>query len=582
MKINHYFKLALFLLLFVFLGCQEDSINTIESLDNKEVFKTNHESHSDFERVALSQLEGNQLFSKLSTKFKANKFFDVSLKTVSTNKTTPIVIVTDTISVIEKQSYTSYTLLVKTSDQKPNQTKNLVLEDNNGIQEAFILTYTFEDDWLLARSNGSDILPKGTVSLEKFDVSGISSKGASTARERCGWVTITVPAPCGCGHYSLRDCKGCNYSPRWPTTSTSSLYICENTGGGNGGTDLYATEETDLIITGGWPTPNDNNDYSQTVMMLEDTSEMVIYAMIVQMNTMLNNTLTQNEKDYLKANPFEAVELNNFLLANDTLEGREIINKAISSLFNLDRLKVEFEMPNFDPINTPWLDRLRDAAKKIAELINNPKTPAFVKILLITNLDNNLSIALTATALNYNINAFRSDETQKQQTFNQSGREGVGILLYEFANGKGPDTRDFNYSGDMVAKMFEGQVAEDLKADFFNLLQIKNWSFGQFVNEGVMPSGYGFSPGHTTFSDSFAKHIRANDVQFFVGGANIKYLRSSESGYVIVELTNPTSRNSLLLHIGDNYERDGSNSGNNRPLSTIIQTFRFKLKINRL
>jgi hypothetical protein len=66
-------------------------------------------------------------------------------------------------------------------------------------------------------------------------------------------------------------------------------------------------------------------------------------------------------------------------------------------------------------------------------------------------------------------------------------------------------------------------------------------------------------------------------VQFFIGGASIKYYPSNEAGYIIVDLTNGNSRNSLLLHSGDSYDRDGS--GNNRPLSTIKQAFKFKLKI---
>lgn len=62
-----------------------------------------------------------------------------------------------------------------------------------------------------------------------------------------------------------------------------------------------------------------------------------------------------------------------------------------------------------------------------------------------------------------------------------------------------------------------------------------------------------------------------------MGGASAKYSPSSDYEWIIVELKNGTSRNSLLLHRGENYIRDGS--GINLPLSTIWQTFRFKLKI---
>lgn len=105
-----------------------------------------------------------------------------------------------------------------------------------------------------------------------------------------------------------------------------------------------------------------------------------------------------------------------------------------------------------------------------------------------------------------------------------------------------------------------------------------NLTFSQFITNGnVIHGNNAFSPGHTSNTDSFNKHVNANWVQFFVGGTRAKYYPSSDPCWIIVELTNETSRNSLLLHVGDNYDRNGT--GINRSLSTIKQIFRFKLKI---
>lgn len=67
-------------------------------------------------------------------------------------------------------------------------------------------------------------------------------------------------------------------------------------------------------------------------------------------------------------------------------------------------------------------------------------------------------------------------------------------------------------------------------------------------------------------------------MQIFIRGNSAEYNPSNEAGWIEIVLSNETSRNSLLLHQGNNYKRDGS--GNNKPLSTIIQRFHFKLKIN--
>ncbi|WP_435253918.1 hypothetical protein [Tenacibaculum sp. A30] len=161
-------------------------------------------------------------------------------------------------------------------------------------------------------------------------------------------------------------------------------------------------------------------------------------------------------------------------------------------------------------------------------------------------------------------------------------KKGVGYLLYEFANGEGKDERQFPFDYDMTQQMLAGNVPNDIKVDFFERLDKEGITYDQFLNRITpLSGGYSFSPDHAGIIDSINKHIdvvaSANWVQFFIGGASVKYSPSSDPDWIIVELSNGTSRNSLLLHIGENYDRDGS--GNNKPLSTIKQYFKFKLKV---
>ena len=191
-------------------------------------------------------------------------------------------------------------------------------------------------------------------------------------------------------------------------------------------------------------------------------------------------------------------------------------------------------------------------------------------------LDNLLINALTKTAFKFNPDADTTKESNKQNEFQNNGEKGIGILLYEFANGEGLDAREFT-DGDFWNQFFEGDRKDKIKVDFENILTKNNLTFNQFVANGnMLPSSYKFSPDHAGVLESFEEHKNANWVQFFVGGSRVEYRASSQNGYIDVKLINPTSRKSLLLHIGDNYDRHPQET---IPLSTIEQYFYIKLKI---
>tara|TARA_B110000902_G_scaffold50106_1_gene57409 strand:+ start:101 stop:1795 length:1695 start_codon:yes stop_codon:yes gene_type:complete len=257
-------------------------------------------------------------------------------------------------------------------------------------------------------------------------------------------------------------------------------------------------------------------------------------------------------------------------------ETKKLAFEGIGILKGLDSFKTQIKSPFFNALEDSWLDALRKYAGRLEALKN--KIPDILWDNINLYLNRQLITALTKTAFKFNIDAGTTKESNKQHEFENDGKRSIGILLYEFANGTGKDERSFPFEYDMTQQMLAGNVPSDIKANFYDVLNKENLTFDQFVsNVNEIDGSYSFSPDHTSVVDSFEKHKNANWVQFFIGGASIKYYPSNEAGYIIVELTNGTSRNSLLLHSGDSYDRDGS--GNNRPLSTIKQAFKFKLKI---
>ena len=243
---------------------------------------------------------------------------------------------------------------------------------------------------------------------------------------------------------------------------------------------------------------------------------------------------------------------------------------------DIDNFELYLQDPSFNPLDSPWLKKAREYAQKLEDWSRylGPKAKAKAREII----DQSFVSALNATAKELFNDVDKLNESQKQYYFQTDGKKGVAILLFEFANGLGLDRRDFPYDYNMTQQFLQGKVTGDIRSDFLDKLSKNGLTYSQFVANGNMiKGGYSFSPDHTTVEDSFNKHIKANWVQFFIGGANAEYYPTNENGWIKVIIWNPTSRNSLMLHQGDNYERDGS--GNNLPLSTIKQYFTFKLKI---
>ena len=230
--------------------------------------------------------------------------------------------------------------------------------------------------------------------------------------------------------------------------------------------------------------------------------------------------------------------------------------KAIEVFRDLESFKTLVASPTFDALDNPWLKVLREYAKRLEQLKNVVSKNLYDA--LTKQLDHNLSVTLTKTAFKLYDRADDTKEGNKEYWFKNDGKKGIAYLLYEFANGTSKDQRYFPFDYDITQQMLAGNAPNDIKADFLKKITKKGLTFDQFVAIGIPEDGgYSFSPDHTGVVDSFNKHVNANWVQFFIGGASAKYYPSTDPGYIIVELTNGTRRNSLLLHIGNEYKREG-------------------------
>jgi len=90
----------------------------------------------------------------------------------------------------------------------------------------------------------------------------------------------------------------------------------------------------------------------------------------------------------------------------------------------------------------------------------------------------------------------------------------------------------------------------------------------QFEAKGVSTVGISFSPtiNPASWSESVTRHLKSTPSQFFMGGA-IFSIEPFTDNLVTVTITNYSSRNSVSLHVLENYD-DGR-------LETKKQTFKF-------
>jgi len=167
-------------------------------------------------------------------------------------------------------------------------------------------------------------------------------------------------------------------------------------------------------------------------------------------------------------------------------------------------------------------------------------------------------------------------EADKQKVFKTDELGTIGILLWEFATGTGKEIRKFDVGIHPFAdRLIEGRILGEIVKEFNDKLKARGYDFSKLENTGTVNVALEFSPNKNPSSwlESLIKHVNSNPTQFFVGGAIAKVKIQNKN--LMIQIYNETSRNSLMLHIGKNYDRRNGN----KPLSTIKQYVNAKYRI---
>lgn len=116
---------------------------------------------------------------------------------------------------------------------------------------------------------------------------------------------------------------------------------------------------------------------------------------------------------------------------------------------------------------------------------------------------------------------------------------------------------------------------------FYDGMNKKGLSLEEFRNSGAFEFSYNFSPGQADLMESYAKQVFSNGVQKLIGGATVFATPDKNDENIIhIEVVNKMSRNSLLLHVGENYETRSQEVEQEQPLSTTIQRIKFSITID--
>ena len=268
--------------------------------------------------------------------------------------------------------------------------------------------------------------------------------------------------------------------------------------------------------------------------------------------------------------------------ATDPLEHSFTWNSPYAFSENSPIWGVELEGLEF----TPYWDKMKSGARRLkrqtAEYVEHSKNGSLKAARIVTS--STVDPLATSSIIKYAKKIYpevdKIGEGMKQRQFKTNPDNSVAILLYEFATGKGEDTRVFEYGekGSFANTFIEGRVAKEVATDFVK--KAGEMTFSEFKREG-MRFGLSFSPDQTGLLESIQKHVDSNVAQFFVGGANVFITLSDKKDKVYVSISNPTSRSSLLLHVGENYERSEKYHGREKALSTINQKFIFYMSVDQ-
>lgn len=231
MKYNK-FLVIFFAIAFILVSCEKEETASQEAPVNIEKDSLPvSESYSydglDFKVVNFSDIQKDKAFETLSAKFDlTHKFRDNSkLSGTIIQNLKGFVIDTNHIKVVTKENYISYTFKIIRNLERIGFIENLMIEAKNGVENAYIISYTPDGLWLRDFLNGVQSPFYGDVRIEKLPNANGSEKKPAL-KSSCATTYIIIENSCGCtpNHWPGQDCN-CSQQP---SRQLHSFKVCDS------------------------------------------------------------------------------------------------------------------------------------------------------------------------------------------------------------------------------------------------------------------------------------------------------------------------------------------------------------------
>lgn len=230
------------MLSFLILGCTEEIKNeNLDQGDNSPVSDNYSHNGLDFKNVNFSDLNDDNMFKSLKKEFNLNPKIKTNNSTANSNfdNENSFIIDTNYVKVVSRPNYISYTFKIERYANKVGFIENLMVENKNGVESAYIMSYIPNEYWLVDFLNGHKMPFEGDVRIEKLSTDIKIGGEPVTNSVGCSTTTIITETSCSCaGHWPGQNCT-CSQQP---TTQLTQFEVCEGNptegpigGGGHGG-----------------------------------------------------------------------------------------------------------------------------------------------------------------------------------------------------------------------------------------------------------------------------------------------------------------------------------------------------------
>ena len=243
-----FLKIGVFFLgisLFV-LGCQQED----KSLENNQT----SDFDTPFKTITYQKAINKKTFKTITENSKIKTFFETNnYKSKSNSKEQNYSVVKETVKIIEKKDYISYTFLLNNNEKSTNSSfSNLVIEKKKKAIRAYIINYIPSQEFLTSKNKPFS----GRISVKRIEY----DETLLSRESDCGWVDNYTRRNCTVhGTSGIYNPQCSNYGK--DAFSYSSSFVCDLNGGGSIGNLTYFSNDNS---TGGSNSADEDKSSTQT------------------------------------------------------------------------------------------------------------------------------------------------------------------------------------------------------------------------------------------------------------------------------------------------------------------------------